>query len=174
MFTIWKFSWVQSLSRVRLFATPWTTAHQASLSIRTPGVYSDSSPSTGWCHPTISSFVFPFSSCLQSLPASGSFPVSQFFTSGSQSIGVSASASGLNSLWMDWLDLLVAQGTLKSLLQHYTSKTSILCCAVFCTVQLSHIYISYWWNRQWHSTPILLLGKSHGRRSLLGCNPWGH
>ena len=68
--------------------------------------------------------------------------MSQFFTSGAQSIGVSASASGLNSLWMDWLDLLVAQGTLKSLLQHYTSKASILWCAVFCTVQLSHIYMT--------------------------------
>ena len=69
-----QFSSVQSLSRVRLFATPWTTAHQASLSITiTPEVHSNSCPLSQWCHPTISSFVFPFSSCLQSFLASGSF-----------------------------------------------------------------------------------------------------
>ena len=61
----------------------------------TPGVYSNSCPSSRWCHPTISSSVIPFSSCPQSLPASGSFPVSQRFTWGGQSIGVSASASVL-------------------------------------------------------------------------------
>ena len=61
----------------------------------TPRIYSNSGPSSRWCHPTISSSVVPFSSCLQSLPASGSFPMSQFFTSGGQSIGVSASASVL-------------------------------------------------------------------------------
>ena len=98
-----QFSWVQSLSRVWLFATPWTAAHQVSLSIRTPRVYSDSRPSSWWCHPTISSSVFPFSSRLQSLPASGSFPVSQFFTSGAQSIEVSASASVLSMNIQDWI-----------------------------------------------------------------------
>ena len=61
----------------------------------TPGVYSNSSPSSLWCHPTISSSVIPFSSCLQSFPASGSFPMSQLFTSGGQRIGVSASTSVL-------------------------------------------------------------------------------
>ena len=66
----------------------------------TPGTYSNSCPSRQWCHPTISSSVVPFSSCLQSLPASGSFPVSQFFTSGGQSIGVWASAS-LTSLYIN-------------------------------------------------------------------------
>ena len=60
-----------------------------------PGACSNSCPSSQWCHPTISSFVVPFSSCLQSFPASGSFPMSQFFASGGQSIGVSASASVL-------------------------------------------------------------------------------
>ena len=59
----------------------------------TPGVYSDSCPLSQWCHPTISSSVIPFSSHLQPFPASGSFPMSQFFTSGGQSIGVSASVS---------------------------------------------------------------------------------
>ena len=61
----------------------------------TSGVYSNSCPLSQWCHPTISSSVVPFSSCLQSSPASGSFPRSQFFTSGGQSIGVSASTSVL-------------------------------------------------------------------------------
>ena len=81
---------VQSLSRVQLFATPWITARQASLSITTPGVYSNSSPSSQWCHPAISSSVVPLSSCPQSLLASGSFPMSRLFTWGGQSIGVSA------------------------------------------------------------------------------------
>ena len=83
----------------------------------TPGVYSDSCPSSRWCHPTISSTVIPFSSCPQSLPASGSFPMSQLFAWGGQSIGVSASASVLpmntqdwSPLGWDWLDLLAVQG----------------------------------------------------------------
>ena len=80
--------------------------------------------SLSWrCHPTISSSVVPFWTCLQSFPASGSFPMCQFFTSGGQSIGVLASAlvlptnvQGLISLRMDWLDFLAVQGTLQSLL----------------------------------------------------------
>ena len=83
----------------------------------------------------------PFSSCSQSLPASGSFPMSQLFTSGGQSIVVSASTSVLPvniSFRMDWLDLFAVQGTLKSLLQHQNSKASILQCSAFFTVQLSH------------------------------------
>ena len=63
---------VQSLSRVRLFATPWTAARQASLSITNSRVYSNSCPLSRWCHPTISSSVILFSSCPQSFPASGS------------------------------------------------------------------------------------------------------
>ena len=89
----------------------------------TPGVYSNSCSSSWWCHPTISSSVIPFSSRLQSFPASGSFPMSQFFASGGQNIGVSASASVLPiniqdwfHLGLDWLDLLAVQGTLKSFL----------------------------------------------------------
>ena len=87
----------------------------------TPRVYPDSCP-LGWCHPAISSSVIPFSSCLQSFPASGSFPMSQLFTSDGQSTGASASASvlaseysGLISFQNDWFDLLAGQGTLKSL-----------------------------------------------------------
>ena len=67
--------------------------------------YSNSCPSSWWCHPTISSFVVPFSFCLQSFPASGSFPMSQLFASGSQSIGDSASASGLPMNIPDWFPL---------------------------------------------------------------------
>ena len=64
---------------------------------------SNSCPSSQWCHPTISSSVIPFSSCLQSLPASGSFPMSQFFSSGGQSTGASASASVLPMNIQDWI-----------------------------------------------------------------------
>ena len=71
----------------------------------TPGVYSNSCPSSRRCHPAISSSVIPFSSCPQSLPASGSFPMSQFFAWGRQSIGVSASASVLPMNTQDWSPL---------------------------------------------------------------------
>ena len=71
----------------------------------TPGVYSNSCPSSRWCHPAILSSVVPFSSCPQSLPASGSFPMSQFFAWGGQSIGVSASASVLPMNTQDWSPL---------------------------------------------------------------------
>ena len=72
---------------------------------QTPGVYSNSCPSSRWCHPAISSSVVPFSSCLQSFPASGSFQRSQFFASGGQSTGVSASASVLPMNTQDWSPL---------------------------------------------------------------------
>ena len=71
----------------------------------TPGVHSNSCPLSGWCHPIISSSVIPFSSSLQSFPASGSFPMSQFFASGGQIIGVSASASVLPMNIQDWFPL---------------------------------------------------------------------
>ena len=96
---------VQLCSRVQLFATPWTAAHQASLSITNSRAYSNSCPLSWWCHPTILSSVVPFSSCLQSFPASGSFPMSQFFAPGSQNIGVSASASVLLMNTQDWSTL---------------------------------------------------------------------
>ena len=114
----------------------------------TPGVYPNSCPSSQWYHPTISSSVVPFS-CLQSCPASGSFQMSQLFAAGGQSIGVSASTSILSMntqdwfpLGMDWLDLLEVQGILKSLLQHHSSKASILRCSAFFIVQLSHPYMT--------------------------------
>ena len=99
------FSSVQSLSHVWLFPILWTAAHQASLSITNSQSLLNSCPSSRWCHPTISSSVVPFSSCLQSFPASGSFPMSQFFALGGQSIGVSASASVLPKNIQDWLPL---------------------------------------------------------------------
>ena len=71
----------------------------------TPGAYSNSCPSSQWCHPTISPSVIPFSSCLQSSPASWSFPVSQFFASGGQNIRVLASASVLPVNIQDWFPL---------------------------------------------------------------------
>ena len=114
---------------------------------QTPRVASNSCPSSWWCHPAISSSVVPFSSCPQSFPASGSFPISQLFAWGGQSTGVSASASVLpmntqDSFRMDWLDLLAVQGTLKSLLQYHSSKASILQCSAFFTVQLSHLFMT--------------------------------
>ena len=96
---------VQSLSRVRLFATPLTAARQASLPITNSRSYSNSCPLSRWCHPTISSSVVPFSSCPQSFPASGSFPMSQLFPWGGQSIGVSASALVLPMNIQDWSPL---------------------------------------------------------------------
>ena len=99
----------------------------------TPGTCSNSCPLSQWYHPTISSSVIPFSSCLKSFPASGSFPMSQFFASGGQSIGTSASASvlpmniqGLICFMINWFDLLAVQGTLKSLFQHHNWKALIL------------------------------------------------
>ena len=111
----------------------------------TPRVYSNTSielmmPSN---HPILYP---PLSSCLQSFPAPGSFPMSQFFTSSGQHIGVSASASneysGMISIRTDWLNLLTVQWTLKSLLQYHSSKALIIWCSVFFIVQLSHAYMT--------------------------------
>ena len=110
-----QFSSIQSLSHVRLFETLWIAARQASLSITNSrsSNYSNSHPSSRWCHPAISSSVVPFSSCPQSLPASESFPVSQLFAWGGQSTGASALASFLPkksqgwspSEWTGWISL---------------------------------------------------------------------
>ena len=109
-------------------------------------------------------------------------------------ISASSEYSGLISFRMDWLNLLVVQGTLKSLLQHHSSKEPILQRSAFFMVQLSHPYmttgkttgLTRWTfvgkvmsllfnmlSRQWHPTPVLRPGKSHGRRSLVGYSPWG-
>ena len=114
----------------------------------TPRAYSNSCPSSQWCHQTISFSVVPFSSCLQSFPASRSFPLSWFFPSGGQSIGVSASASVLPMNIRDWFPLgltglisLMSKG-LKSLLQHHSSKASILQHSAFFMVQFSHPFMT--------------------------------
>ena len=99
-------------------------------------------------HPTISSSVVPFSSHLQSFPASGPFQMNQFFASGGQSIGVSASASVLPMNIQDWFPLgltgwiSLKSKWLSSLLQHHSSKASILQCSAFFIVQLSHPYMT--------------------------------
>ena len=114
----------------------------------TSGVYSNSSPLSQWCHPTISSSVIPFSSCLQSVPASVSSSESIFhirwpnYWSFSFSISPSNEYSGLISFRMEWLDLLAVQGTLKSLFQHHSSKVSVLQHSAFFMVHLSHPYMT--------------------------------
>ena len=110
-----------------------------------PIVCPSSCPLSQWCHSTISSSVVPFFSHLQSFPASGSFPMSQFFESGGQSTGASTSTSVLPKSIQGWFplrfccfDLLAFQGTLKSLFQHHGSKASILQCSAFCWFSLAY------------------------------------
>ena len=110
-------------------STPGLPVHRQLLEF-----YSNSCPLSWRCHPTILPSTVPFSSCLQSFPASGSFQMSQLFASGDQSTNWSFSFSiipskehpGLISFRTDWLDLLAVHGTLKSFLQHHSSKASIL------------------------------------------------
>ena len=121
----------------------------------TPRVYSKSCPSSQWCHPTISYSVVPFSSHLQSFPASGSFPMSQFFASGGQNIGVSASASFLPMNIQDWsplgwtgwiplqskvLSRVFSNTTVQK--QKLIPQFKILWSSAFLIVQLSHPYIT--------------------------------
>ena len=114
-----------------------------------PGAYSNSCPSSWWCHPTISSSVIP----LLLLPSI--FPSIRVFSNESTlhirwpkywsfsfSISPSNEYSGLISFGIDWFDLLAVQGTLKSLLQHHSSKASILWCSAFFMAQLSHPYMT--------------------------------
>ena len=114
----------------------------------TPGVYPNPCPLSQWCHPAISSSVISYFSCLQSFPASGSFPMGQLFASGAQSIGVLASISVLPMNSQDWSPLgwtgwisLQSKG-LSSLLQHHSLKASILQRSAFFIVQLSHPYMT--------------------------------
>ena len=113
-----------------------------------PGAYSNSCPLSQWCQPTISSSVISLSSCLQS-PNIRVFSHESVicirwpkYWSFSFSIFPSSHHSGLISFRRDWLDLLAVQGTLKSLLQHHSSKASILQCSVFFMIQLSHPYLN--------------------------------
>ena len=114
----------------------------------TPRNCSNSCPSSQWCHPTISSSVAPFSSCLQSFPAYKVFSNESVicirwpkYWSLSFSVSPSNEYSGLISFRIEWFNLAV-QGTLKSLFQHHSSKASILQCSAFFIVQLSHPYIT--------------------------------
>ena len=114
----------------------------------TPRVHPNPCPLSQWCHPTVSSSVVPFSSCPHYFPAWGSFPMSQLcmrwpkYWSFSFNISPSNEHPGLISFRMDWLDLLAVQGTLRSLLQHHSSKVSIFQRSAFFIVQLSHPYMT--------------------------------
>ena len=120
-----------------------------------PGACSNSCPLSQWCHPAISSSVVPFSSCLQSFPASESF-LSQLFASGGQSIRASISASVLPMNIQDWFPLgFSVQGTLKSLLQHHSLKASVLLHSTFFMVQLSHAYMTTGKTIAWLNGPLL-------------------
>ena len=130
--------WPHGLQHARLLCLP--------LSLR---VCSNSCPLSQWCCLTISTSATPFSYCLQSFPASGSFPMNRFFPSGDHfgwsfnvSISPSSEYSGLISFRIDWLDLHVVQGTLKRLLQHHNLKASVPRHSVFFMVQLSHPYMT--------------------------------
>ena len=113
---------------------------------QTPRACSNSCPSIQWCHPTISSSAIPFSSCLQSFPASESFPISPFFTSGDQNITASASVLPMNIRnWFPlgltgWISL--QSNGLSRVIQHHSSKALILWCSAFFIVQLSHPYMT--------------------------------
>ena len=144
----YQFSSVQSLSRVRHLRPHEMQHARPPCPSPTPGVHPNSSPSSRWCHPVISSSVIPVFSCPQSLLASGPFPMDQLFAWGGQSIGVSPSTSVLPMNTQDWSPLgwtgwisLQSKG-LSSLLQHHSSKASILRHSAFFTVQLSHPYMT--------------------------------
>ena len=121
--------------------------------LSSPGACSNSCPLSRWCHPTISFSVVPFSSCLQSFPASGSFLMSWLFASGGQRIGASAPASvpsneysGLISFRIVWFNLLAVQVTLKSLLQQHSLKSSILWHSAFFYGSILTSIHGYWKN----------------------------
>ena len=133
-------SWVYTV--VVLFATAWTIAHRLPCPSLCPLVCSNSCQLSQWCHPTISSSVVPFSSCLQSFPASGSFPMSWLFASCGQSIEVLASASFLSMNIQDWFPLgwtgwisLQFKGLSRVFSSTTTSKASILWLSAFFMVQ---------------------------------------
>ena len=131
------FSWVQSLSYVWLFATPWTAGRQASLSITISQHSFKLMSIDQWCHPAISSSVIPIFLLLPILPSIRVFSNESTlhmrwpkYWSFSFSIIPSKEIPGLMSFRMDWLDLLAVQGTSKSLLQHHSSKASIWCLSI--------------------------------------------
>jgi len=143
-----QFSSVQSLIHVYLWPHGLQHARPPCPS-PTPGVYSNSYPLSPWCHPTISSSVVPFSFYLQSFPASGSFPVSQLFASGGQSIGVSVSTSVLSMNIQDWPPLrwtgwisLQSKGLSRVFSNTTVQKHQLFWHSAFFIVQLSHPYMT--------------------------------
>ena len=150
---VWRLVWrtvpsvvaVQSPSHVWLFATPWTAAPRLLCPPLSPGVCSNSCPLSQWSHPSILSSV---TRCPQSFPASKSFPKSQLFESGGQSIGASASASVLPMNIQGWFLLglidfiFLLFKILTRVLQHRSLKVSILWGSAFFMVQLSHLYMT--------------------------------
>ena len=144
-----QFSSVQSLSHVRLFGTTWIQHAKPPCPPPSPGVHSNSRPSSQWCHPATSSSVVPFSFCPQSFPASGSFKTSQLFASGGQSIGVSASTSVLPMNIQDWFPLgwtgwisLQSKGLLGVFSNTIDQKHQLSSAPASFTVQLSHPYMT--------------------------------
>ena len=140
----------------------------------TPGVYPNPCPLSRRCHPTIPSSVAPFS-CPQSFPASGSFPMSQLIASGGQSIGVSASTSVLPMNTQDWSPLgwtgwisLQSKGLQESSPTPQFKSINSLALGFLYSPTLTPIQ-----EKVMHPTPVLLPGKSHGWRSLVGCSLWG-
>ena len=151
---------VQLLSRVWHFAPHGLQHAILPCPSSTPGACSNTCPLSQWCHPTTSSSVVPFSSCLLNLSQHQGF--SQWvsgirwpkYWSFSFSISPSNDYSGLSSFRMDWLDLLTVQETLKSLLQHHSSKASILWCSAFLMVPISHPYILLEKTSLWLYEPL--------------------
>ena len=151
-----QFSSVQSLSHVWLFATPWITARLAPCPSPIPGAYSNSYPLSWWCHLILCSPLLLLPWIPHSIRVFCNETTLHMrwpkYSSFSFSIISSKEIPGLIFFMMDWLDLLAVQGTLKSLLQHRSSKASILRCSAFFTVQLSHSYMTTgktitWLNR---------------------------
>ena len=155
-----QFSSVQLLSCVWLFVTQWTAASQASLSITNSRSQPNPCPLSRWCHPTISSSV---------IPSPPTFSLSQHYglckwVSSSHQVAkvMEFQLQHQSFQWifrtdlfrMDWLDLLAVQGTLKSLLQHLTSKASILWCSAFFKVQLSDPYMTIGKNHSFDYTDL--------------------
>ena len=193
-----QFSSVQWLSRVQLFVTPWIAAHQASLSITnsrsSPKLMSIESvmPSSHLilCNPLL--LLPPIPPSIRVFSNESTLCVRwPKYWSFSLSISSSNEYSELICFRTNWFDFLVVQGTLKSLLQHYSLKASILWCSAFLppymttgktialTRQCGRPGFEPWvgkipWRRKWQPTPVLLPGKSHGQRSLVGYSLWGH
>ena len=167
----------QSLNHVQLFATPRTAARQASLSItNSQSLLKHMSielviPSNHliFCRP-----LRFLASIFSSIKVFSNESVLHIrwpkYWSFSFSISPSNEYSGLISVRIDWFDLLAVQGTLKSLLQHHSSKASILGCSAFFILQLSHPHP---WRRKWQLTPVFLPRESQGQGSLVGCQLWG-